>query len=157
MELRGRHRLVETRADDEVADVGVGFQQHGRREQHVVDPDDAVFVELDVVDERRTAMQCEIQCIVQVVIQVCTGRDDEVHEAPVHHLDDRAAEAGRRHGTGDGQPDRGLVLGRQHLLGENLAGFRQAPGIERLEAVVDQVANLGAALRAIVRDRLAGQ
>ena len=125
VELRRRDRLVQAGADDEVADVGVGFEQHRRRKQHVVDADDAVFVELDVVDERRAAVQREVQRVVQVVIQVRAGRDDEVDQAAVHHLDDAAAEPGRRHRAGNRQPDRRVVLGREHLLGEDLAGLRQ--------------------------------
>ena len=44
------------------------------------------------------------------------------------------------------------------ILSEKIwqASDRRA-GVERLEAVVDQVANLGAALRAVVANRLAGQ
>jgi hypothetical protein len=57
VELGGRHRALELRADQEVADVGVGLEQDGRREQDVVDPDDALLVELDVVEERRAAVE----------------------------------------------------------------------------------------------------
>ena len=148
MELRGRDRPVEPRADEEVADVGVGFEQHRRRKQHVVDPDDALLVQLDVVEERRAAVQREVQRVVQVVIEVRAGADDEVDQAALHHLDDAAAEAGRRQRAGDRQADRRVVLGRQHLVGEDLARLRQPAGVERLEPVVDQLADLGAAASA---------
>ena len=84
------------RADDEIADVGVGLEQHRRRKQHVVDADDALLVELDVVEERRAAVEREVQRVVQVVIEVRAGADQEVDEAAVHELDDAAAEAGGR-------------------------------------------------------------
>ena len=157
MELRRRDRLVQPGADDEVADVGVGLEQHGRRKQDVVDADDAFLVQLDVVDERRAAVQREVQRVVQVVIEVRAGRDDEVDEAAIHHLDDAAAEAGRRHRAGDRQPDRRVVLRREHLVGEDLARLRQAAGVERLKPVVDQPRIVGAALRPVVANRFAGE
>ena len=123
VELRGRHRLVQARTDDEVPEVGVGFKQDGRRKQHVVDADDAVLVQLDVVDERRSAVQREVQRVVQIVVEVRPGRDDEVHEPAVHQLDDAAAQPRRRHRAGNRQPDRGFVLRREHSVGEDLARF----------------------------------
>ena len=57
MELGGGDRLVQAGADDEVADVGVGFEQDRRRKQHVVDADDAFLVQLHVVQERRAAVR----------------------------------------------------------------------------------------------------
>ena len=138
MELRGRDRLVQAGADDEVADVGVGLEQHGRGKQDVVDPDHAVLVQLDVVRERRAAAQREVQRVVQIVVQIRAGRDDEVDEPAVHHLDDAAAEPGRRHRAGHRQPDRRVVLGREHLLGEDLARLGEPPGVERLKPFVDR-------------------
>ena len=49
MELGRGDRLVQAGADDEVADVGVGLEQHRGREQDVVNADDAFLVQLDVV------------------------------------------------------------------------------------------------------------
>jgi hypothetical protein len=49
-----------------------------RGKQHVVDADDAFFVQLDVVHEGRAAVQREVQRVVQVVIEVGAGADDEV-------------------------------------------------------------------------------
>ena len=152
MELGGRDRPGELRADQEVADVGVGLEQHRRREQDVVDADDALLVQLDVVEERRAAVEREVQRVVEVVIEIGAGADDEVDEAAVHQLDDAAAEAGRRERAGDGQADGGVVLGRQHLVGEDVAGLRQASGVEGLEAAVDELADLGAAARPVVFD-----
>ena len=157
VELRRRHRLVESGPDDEVADVGVGFEQHGGREQDVVDPNHAFFVQLDVVHERRAAVQREIQRVVQVVIEVRAGGDDEVDEPAVHQLDDAAAEPGRRQRPGEGQPDRRVLVGRQHLLGVDLRGLREAAGVERLKSLVDEMADLRAALRPVVADGFAGQ
>ena len=75
MELGGGDRTFELRADEEVADVGVGLEQHRRREQHVVDPDDALLVELHVVEERRAAVEREVQRVVEVVVEVRAGAD----------------------------------------------------------------------------------
>ena len=94
-----------------------------RREQHVVDPDDALLVQLHIVQERRAAVQREIQRVVQVVIQVRAGADDEIDEAALHQLDDASAETGGGQGAGHGQADRRVVLGRQHLVGKDVAGL----------------------------------
>ena len=51
MEFRSRDGLVQTRPDDEVADVGVGLEQDGGGKEDVVNANDAVLVQLDVVDE----------------------------------------------------------------------------------------------------------
>ena len=99
-------------------------------------------------------MEREVQRVVEVVIEVRAGADDEVDQAAVHHLDDAAAEAGGRQRAGDGQTDRRVVFRRQHLVGEDVAGLRQAAGVERLEAVVDEVPDLGAAARPVVLDWL---
>ena len=106
------------------------------------------FVQLHVVEERRAAVQREVQRVVEVVIEVRAGADEEVDEAAVHHLDDAAAEPGRRQRAGDGQADRRVVLGRQHLVGEDVARLGQPAGVERLEPVVDQVADLRRCRRA---------
>ena len=73
---------------------------------------------------------------------------DEIDQAAVHQLDDAAAEAGGRQRAGDGQADGGVVLRRQHLVGEDVAGLGQAAGVERLESALDEVADLGAAASA---------
>ena len=157
MELGGGDRAGQPGADQEVADVGVGLEQHRRREQHVVDPDDPLLVELDVVEERRAAVEREVQRVVQVVIEIGAGADDEVDQPAVDQLDDAAAEAGRGQRAGDGQADGRVVLGRQHLVGEDVAGLGEAAGVERLEAVVDEVPDLGAAAGPVVSDWLARQ
>ena len=119
MELGGRHRPVQPRADEEVADVGVGLEQDGRRKEDVVDPDDAVLVQLHVVDERRAAVQREVQRVVQVVIEVGAGADDEVDQAALHHLDDAAAKPAGVIAPAIVSADRRVVLGREHLVREN--------------------------------------
>ena len=45
--------------------------------------------------------------------------------------------------------------GRQHLVGEDVAGFRQPAGVEGLEAAFDQLADLGASAWPVVLDWLA--
>ena len=157
MELRGRHRLVQARSDDEIADVRVGFEQHRRGEEHVVDPDDAVLVQLAIVDKGRSAPQREVQRVMKIVIEVGSGRDDEIDEPAIHQLDDAPSEAGRGHGAGDGEADRGVVFGRQHLVGKDCACLRQPAGVEGLEPVIYQQAKVGAAARPVITNRLAGE
>ena len=53
--------------------------------------------------------------------------------------------------------DRRVVLRQQHLVGEDAARLAQPRGVERLKALVDQMPDVGAAARAVVADRLAGQ
>src|SRR5262245_616864 len=120
MKLGGGDRLVQPGPLDEVANVRVRLQQYGRRKQDVVDPNHAVLVELDVVEERRAAAQREVQGVVKVVIQVRAGRDDEIDEPAVHQLDDAAAEPRRRERAGNSQANRRVGLWIQHLLCEDL-------------------------------------
>src|SRR6185503_3338670 len=70
---------------------------------------------------------------------------------------DAAAEACRRHRAGDGERDRGVVLGQQHLVREDAAGLAEAGGIERLEPFVDEMPDVGAAARTVVADGLSTQ
>ena len=67
-------------------------------------------------------------------------RDHEIDEAAVHHLDDAAAEPGRRHRAR--RSVRPMVVsfsGASILSGEDLARLRQPSGVECLESLVDQV------------------
>src|SRR5207244_793966 len=91
----------------------------------------------------------------KIVVQVRARGDDEIHQPPVHQLDDTAPKAGRRHGACHGQPDRGVVGWREHLGGEDLARLRQASRVEGLKPLVYQVADLRAATRTVVVNRLA--
>src|SRR4051794_4894262 len=93
----------------------------------------------------------------KVVIQVRTGRDHEIYQTAIHHLDHAPAEARGRHRTGDRQPNGRVVVWRQHLLGKNLAGFGQSPRVEGLEAVVDEASDLAAAGRPVVTNRFSRQ
>jgi hypothetical protein len=47
--------------------------------------------------------------------------------------------------------------GREHFVGKNLTGFREAPGVERLEPLVNQAADFRASRRAVIPDWLAVQ
>ena len=138
VELGGGNRPVEAAGDQEVADEAVGVEQHLRREQHVVDADDAFLVEHPVVHERRAAAQREVQGVVEVVIEIGAGADDEVDQPALHHRDDAAAEPGGRERPGNRQRDGGVVILLQHLVGEDAARFAQTRGVERLEPLVDQ-------------------
>ena len=157
MQLGRRDRAVQARAHEEVANVRVGLEQHRRRKQHVVDADDAVFVQLDVVDEGRSSVQREVQRVVQIVIEVGAGADDEVDEPALHQLDHAAAKTGRRQRAGNRQRDGRVVLGQQHLVGEDAAGLTEPRGVEGLKAFVDEVPDVGAAAGPVVPDGLAAQ
>src|SRR6185436_11801846 len=109
------------------------------------------------VEERRTAAEGEIERVMKVVIQVRAGRDDEIDQAAVHHLDDAAAEAGWRERAGDGQADRRVVRRIEHLVGENLCSFGQPAGVERLKTLVDQMTDFLAPFGTVIPDWLAGQ
>ena len=133
----------------------VGVEQDLRRKEHVVDADDALFIEDAVVHKRRPAAEGEIERVMQVVIQVRAGADDEVDEAAFHQLDDAAAEARGGHRAGDGQGDGRVVRLGQHLVAEDPAGFSEACRIEGLKAFVDQRPHRHAAFRAVITNRLA--
>src|SRR5260221_2853668 len=153
MELGGGDRALEAGPDQEIADVCVGLEQDARWEQNVVDPDDALLVQLHVVKERRAAVELEIERVMEVVIEIRAGADDEVDQAPLHELDDAAAEAGRRERAGDGQADGGVAGRRQHLVGVDVAGLGEPPGVERLEPPLDELAGLRPARRPAVANR----
>ena len=157
VQLGGRDRTVQAGAHEEVPDVRVGLEQHRRRKQHVVDANDAVLVQLDVVDEGRSSVQREVQRVVQIVIQIGAGADDEVDEPALHQLDHAAAQTGGRQRAGNGQPDGRVVLGQQHLVGEDATGFAEPRGVECLEPFVDEVPDVGAAAGPVVPDGLAAQ
>ena len=157
VQLGGRNRTIEARTAEELPDVRVGFHQHARRKQHVVDPDDPLLVQLHIVHERRPAAEREVQCVVQVVIEIGTGADQKIDQPALHQLDNTAAESCGRQSPGDGEPDHGVVLGPEHLVSVDAAGLRQAGRIERLEPIVQQPGDVGAAFRAIVGDGPARQ
>ena len=102
-------------------------------------------------------MQREVQRVVQVVIEVRARADEKVDESALHHLDDAAPEARGGERAGNRQGDRGVVLGQQHLVGEDAARFAEPRGVERLKSFVDQMTNVGAAPWTVVADRLAGE
>ena len=157
VKLRGGDGAVDAAAHEEVADIGVGLEQHRCGKEDVVNADDAFLVELDVVDERRSAVQREIQRVVQVVVQVRAGADDEIHQPALHEFHEAAAEARRGEGAGDRQPDRRVVLRQEHLVREDPAGFTQPGGVEGLKALVDQLPDVGAAPRPVVANGFSGQ
>ena len=67
------------------------------------------------------------------------------------------ADAGWRHRPGNRQTDRRVFFRSEHLLREDPARFCQTGGIERLKALIDQMANFFAAFGAIKTDGLAGK
>jgi hypothetical protein len=157
VKLGGRRRTIETRADDEVSDIGIGLEQDRRRKEHVVDANHAVLVQLHVVEERGAAVQREVQRVVKVVVQIRPGRDEKVDQPALHHLDDAAAEPGGRQRTGHGQSDRRVLRGIQHLFREDRARLGKPRGVERLKAFVDEMTNFLAAFWPVISNRLAGQ
>ena len=157
VQLGGRDGLVDSAAHEEVAHVRVGLEQHRGGKENVVDPDHALVVQIPIVEKWRSAVQGEIQRVVEVVIEICACADDEVHQPSLHQLDQAAAEPGRRQRAGHGDADGGVVVGVQHLLGEDVARLGQPRPVERLEAIVDERADVLAAARAVVLDGLAGE
>ena len=157
VQLGGRDRAIQSGAHEEVTDVRIRLEQHRRWKQHVVDANDAVFVQLDVVNEGRTSVQREVQRVVQIVIEVGAGADDEIDETALHQLDHAAAQTSRRERASHRQPDGRVVFGEQHLLAEDATGFTEPRRVERLEALVDEVPDVGAAARPVVPDGLAAQ
>src|SRR5262245_26210299 len=157
MELGSRDRSIQTGSDEEVANVRGGFEQYRRGEEHVVDADDAIFVEFDVIDEWRAPVQREVQRVMQIVIQIRARADDEVDETSLHQLNNAAAQTGGRQRACDGEPDRRVVLGQQHFVGEDSAGFTETRGIECLEALVDQLPEIGATARPVIPYGLSAQ
>jgi len=105
--------------------------------------------------ERRATVQGEVQRVVEVVVEIRAGADHEVDQSAVHELDHAAAESGGRQRTGNRQADRRVVLRRQHLVGEDVAGFGETPGVECLEPAFDQVPNFRAAAWPVIFDGLA--
>ena len=157
VQLGGGDGPVEAGPHQEITHVRVGLEQNRGRKQHVVDADDALVVELDVVQERRAAMEREVQRVVEVVIEVRARADDKVHEPTVHQLHDAPAQARRRECAGHRQPDRGVVLRQQHLVREDAARLANPGGVEGLKTFLYEMTDLGAALRPVVADGLAGQ
>ena len=92
----------------------------------------------------------------KIVIEIGTRADDEVYEPALHQLDHAAAQSGRRRCAGDGRPDGRVVLGQQHLLGENPTGLSQACGVEGLKALINQPRQVASA-RTVILYRLAAQ
>ena len=95
--------------------------------------------------------------MVQVVIEVGPCADEEVHQAAVHQLDQAAAQSSRRQRAGQRETDRGVVGWIEHLLREDMAGFREPSGVECLESPVDELAHVGTAPWPVVANRFAAQ
>src|SRR5262245_1700398 len=93
----------------------------------------------------------------KVVVQVRARADQEIEEPALHHFDDAATKAGRRHRPSHGQPGRGVILRREHLVRKNLARLRQPSRIERLKAVVDERSNRRMTCRTVVLDLTTGE
>ena len=155
MQLGRRDRSIDSPPHEEVANIGVGLEQYGRWKEHIVDANDALFVELDVVDEWRAAVKGEVQSVVKIVVEVGARADEEVNEPALHQLDHTSAKTRGRQCTGDGQRDGRVVLGQQHLVREDTAGLAKPRRIERLKTLVDQVPDVGAAARPIVANGFA--
>ena len=157
MQFGRRHGSVDTPSHQEVANVGIGLEEHGRREEHVVDTDDALFIELDVIDEWRTAMKREVQRVMKIMVEVGASTDEEVHQPPFHQLDYAPAKAGRRQGARDCQRDSRVMLREEHLVGKDSTGLTEPRGVERLKPFFDEMPDVGASAGPIVSNGLARQ
>ena len=102
-------------------------------------------------------MQREIQRVVQIVVQVSSGTDHEINQPALHEFHHATAQSSWSQSTGDRQSDGRIVLGQQHLVGENPARFAQPGGIEGLKPLINQLPHISAATRTVVTNRPAGQ
>ena len=73
----------------------------------------------------------------KIVVEVGARADQEVNEPALHQLDHTAAETRGCQCTGDGQRDSRVVLGQQHLVGENPTGFTKPRRIECLKTLLN--------------------
>ncbi len=157
VQLGRRYRPVDSPSHEKVTHVRVRFEEYCRWEEHVVDPDDALFVELDVIDEGRSAVKREVQRVMKIVVEVGAGADQEVHQPSFHQLDHAPAKTRRGQSAGDGQRDGRVMLRQEHLVGENAAGLAESRCIEGLKPFFDEVPDVGASARSIVPNGFAGQ
>src|SRR5262245_23591760 len=93
----------------------------------------------------------------EVVVEIRPGADNEIDEAAFHQLDRTAAKTGRCQRAGNRETNCRVVLGRQHLSGEDVAGLRKAPGVEGLKAIVDELLDFCASARPIVANGFSGK
>ena len=82
---------------------------------------------------------------------------EKIDEPALHQFRNATTETGWRQCPGHGEADGGVLIGVEHPVGEDAAGFRQTRGIEGLKPLVDERANLGAPPGSIVGDGLAGE
>ena len=93
---------------------------------------------IDVVEERRAGIKLHAEAVVQIVIKIRAGGDDPVHEAGFHERNEADfPKARRRERAGEAHADEAVV--RQHLFGEQLRRFAQAPAVVSEKGLVDQV------------------
>jgi hypothetical protein len=76
----------------------------------------------------------------EVVIEIRAGADHEVDQAPLHQLDDAAAEAGGRERAGDGQADGRVAGRRQHLVGVDVQASESRPALNAWKPPFDELA-----------------
>ena len=139
----GAHGPLEFAAADDLADEGVGVEEDGVIEEDVVDADDVAFAELDVVEERRAAVELHVEAIMDVVVEVGAGGDDPVDEARFDEGDEAGfAEAGGHEGAREADPDQ--TVAGQHLLREQFAALAETGGVVGLEGVGDELGCAGA-------------
>ena len=138
MKLVGSHALLKFGTLDDLADEGVRIEQDIIIEKHVVNPDDAFFAEVDVVEKRRACVQVHAEAEVEVVVEICAGGDDPVDESCLEEWNDgRSAEARRCESAGEGHADGPVCC--DHFFGEQTAGFGEATSVVCLECAVDEV------------------
>ena len=110
----GAHGALEFAALDDLADEGVGVEQNVVVEEDVVNADDPAFAEVDVVEERRAAVELHIEAVMDVVVEVGARGDDPVDEAGF----DEGDETGNAQAGGHERPretDADQTVAGQHL------------------------------------------
>src|SRR5258706_4316650 len=138
MQLGGRHGPLR-KVLEALAQEAIRIQQHLVTKEHVVDADDARFVQLGVTELEGAAMQRVIERMVDVVVEVGAGADNEVYRAALHQRDDATTDAGWGHCAGNRQADRHVLLGIEHAAGEEPGSLADTPGVVGLKRLVDQV------------------
>jgi hypothetical protein len=68
MELVGAHRSLELGALYDLANESISIEQHFVAEQHIINADDSVAVQLDVIQKRRPGIEFHVQAIMQIVV-----------------------------------------------------------------------------------------
>jgi hypothetical protein len=91
MEFIGAHGGLEFRGLNGLPDECIRIQKDIIIEEDVVDADDAFIPELNIIDERGTGMQVQVQTEMQIMVEVCACGDDPIDVTALNEGDDGAS------------------------------------------------------------------